>query len=152
MSFEQSLTCMPYTPSAGMLFPLLPDDSNAIADCLSATPVESVAFSLAALAARIFIPCLSVPLLGIAAGVLTTKLVWKFFDRYNAPMAGITKIACRFNKKHPKLQLITFIFTLAISCFSQGLGLLAGTLLGCFGAVILDVESYKLIQQARRKG
>lgn len=131
--------------------PAIPADSNPVIDCLCETPAESVAFTLAAVAARVFIPWLTMPLLGIAAGVLATKLVLKLFDRYNVSLVGITKEACRFNKKYPKSQLIGFIFTLCMGWLSQTLGVIAGIILGSCGALVLDVESYKLIQQAKRK-
>lgn len=115
-------------------------------------PVESLGFFSAAALAHFLMKKWVAPLLGVGLGLLATRLVIKAFDRYDSrPLVNLTKEACKLNRKYPKLQLITFIFALAISFLWPFVGLAVGTLLGAFGAVILDVENYKLILQANRK-
>lgn len=121
-------------------------------DCLEEIPVEAVAFAIAALAVRLFAPVLSTPLFGIAAGLLATKLVLKLVERYdNGRVINLTKEALRFNKGYPNLQFITLVFALATSWIAQTVAFFTGAALGCFSAIILDVEHYKLLQQANRK-
>ncbi len=120
--------------------------------CLIETPAEALAFAVAAAAMRVFIPCLSAPLLGISAGLLATKLVLKISSCYTSNLLiSLTKEACKLNRKYPKLQLIAFIFAMSISFLSRFLGIVLGIALGSFGAVILDIENYKLLQKVTRK-
>lgn len=118
---------------------------------LNAVPVEGIAFIVASLAARIFIPPITAPLLGIGISVIITRVAIKAIEWYDTTLlVGLTKEACKFNKNYPKLQMITFICALALSFISKTLSFLAGVALGSFGSVILDVESYKSLQQTNR--
>lgn len=119
---------------------------------LNAIPIEGIAFVVASCAVRIFSASLAAPLLGIGVSILTTRLVLKTIDCYdNKLLVNLTKEACKFNKNYPKLQMITFICALALSFVSKTLSFIVGACLGSFGSIILDVESYKLMQQANRK-
>lgn len=121
-------------------------------DYLDAIPVEALGFLSAAAVARLFFQKLSSPLFGIGIGLLTTKLVLKAYESYDSTLLyNLTKEVHKLNRKYPKLQLITFIFTLIISLLSPMIGFLAGTALGAFSAVILNIESHKLMLQANRK-
>ncbi len=123
-----------------------------LATVVSAIPVEAITFFAAAAVSRLFIAALSAPLAGIGIGIVITKLALKSFSRYDSgPLVYLTKEACRFNRKYPQAQLISFIFVLSIGFLSAQIAMIAGGLLGCFGAILLDVETYRLIQQANRR-
>jgi hypothetical protein len=133
--------------------------SSAIRRCLGftasllyETPAETAAFITAGLFMRLLSPSFLSPFAGIGCSFLCTRLVVKVLDTYYYnPLVKIKKEACNFNKTYPKLQVITFIAALAISLLSQTLGFLLGVALGSFGAIVLDVETYKLRQQAKRR-
>lgn len=134
--------------------PDTPPSSSRFSCCciLDNIPVEAAGFFCLAAIARIAFQSLVAPLMGIGVGILGTKLVLKAFDSYDSrPLVHLTKEACKINKKYPKLQLISLIFALSIGFLSPPLSFIAGSILGIFGAIILDVESYKLIQEANRK-
>ncbi|MEI8366020.1 MAG: hypothetical protein WCF65_06345 [Parachlamydiaceae bacterium] len=123
-----------------------------IGECIKNTPIESIAFLVASAVVRIFSHPLAVPLLGVGISMLATTLVLKALSGYDQSMkVYITKKVCIFNKKHPRLHLMTTIFAFAISFISKKLGFLTGVLIGSFGTIILDVEKYKLMQKASRK-
>jgi len=112
---------------------------------------EAAVFLTASLAMRIFVPPLAAPLLGISLSVIATRLVLKICDRYNSTVViHLTKEACKFNKRHPQFQRIAFVFSLAISFLSRTCGFIGGIILGSFGAILLEVENYKLLQRANR--
>lgn len=120
--------------------------------CFKIIPIESIAFLIASVAASVFSHSIAAVFLGIALSIATTKLVLKAFDCYDRSLVvNVTKEICKFNKKHPKLQLIAFLFALAIGFASKPLGLIAGAFLGSFGSIVLDVESYRLMQQTNRR-
>ena len=119
---------------------------------LNAIPIEGIAFLAASLAVRIFSISLSTPLLGIGISILTTRIALKALDCYDdSLLVELTKEACKFNKRFPKLQIITFIFALALSFYTKTLSFITGACLGSFGSIILDVENYKFLQEANRK-
>lgn len=117
-----------------------------------AVPIEGIAFIIASFAMRIFSTSLAFPLVGIGLAIITTRLVLKVIDRYdNKLLVNLTKEACKFNRNYPKLQMIIFICTLVFSFVSKTLSFSTGACLGSFGSIILDVENYKLQQQANRQ-
>lgn len=122
-----------------------------IHDLFNAAPLEAFAFLITSAAIRVFSPPLAAPLLGIGISMLTTKLVLNVANQYdNILLVNLTKEACSLNKKYPKLQMIALIFAMAVSYLYQPLGFAAGALIGSFGAVVLDIERYKLLQQSER--
>ena len=83
--------------------------------------------------------------------MLTAKLVLNVASQYdNIRLVNLTKEACSLNKKYPKLQMIALIFAMTVSYLYQPLSFAAGALIGSFGAVVLDIERYKLLQQSER--
>lgn len=115
-------------------------------------PIESLAFLVGSLAVRIFCLAPAAPLIGIGISIITTRLVLKIIDCYDTSLlVNITKEACKFNKRYPKLQMIAFISAIALSFITQDLSFIMGACIGSFGSIILDVENYKLLQQANRK-
>lgn len=115
------------------------------------TPAEAAAFAIAAIVMRIFVSSLVAPLAGICTSLIFSRLAVKILDQYyNVPLVQIKKQVCILYKKYPKLQLVAFISALAISLLSPTAGFVIGLTLGAFGAIILDVENYKLIQKAKR--
>lgn len=134
--------------------PVYPNHKNDTfrSQLIDALPVEGMAFLIASFAVRLFNNTLAAPLLGIGISVIITRLVLKAIDCYDGPLLiNLTKEACKVNKNYPKLQMITFVCALAFSFISKTLSVLIGACLGSFGSIILDVESYKLLQKANRK-
>lgn len=124
---------------------------SCFARCLSEFPFEAAAYAIAAMAVRVFSRALSLPLAGISIGLLGGKLVLKAMDRYNQKtLVHVTKEAHQFNKNHPYVQLIGFVFALAMSTLSPAVALVAGLSFGGYQAILLDVESYKRMQQSNR--
>lgn len=120
--------------------------------CLKEAPVEAVAFLVAAAVVRIFSPSLAAPLLGVGVSMLATTLVLKAVSLYNPALTiKLTKEVCIFNNKHPKLQLVTAIFSFVVSFVSRSLGFISGGFLGGVGCIVLDLERYKLMQKASRE-
>ena len=119
---------------------------------LDEIPYEGVLFLVAACAARIFFPLLSAPLFGIGLSVTFARLAIKLLSCYDKKLLiDLTKEACKLHRKYPKLQLICFLFSLAIAFISKTLGFLAGAITGSSGALILDVENHILMQQLERR-
>lgn len=115
-------------------------------------PIGGIAFIVASVAIKIFSPPLAAPLLGAGIAVITTKLVRKGIGWYdNRILVNLTKEICKLNKKFANIQFVAVIFAIAISFLYPPLGLVAGALIGCYSAIIFDVERAKLMQQARRK-
>jgi hypothetical protein len=128
------------------------DTTHFISHVTKLIPIESVAFLIGAVAVRVFSTALTAPFLGIGLSILVTRLVIKLIDCYDDTLlVNLTKEVCKFNKRYPKLQIITFIATLALCFLSKTLSFILGISLGSFGSIILDVENYKLLQQANRK-
>lgn len=98
--------------------------------------------------AKVFAPTLY----GIGLGILGTGLVLKAHCSYDSwNWVNLTMKACKLNKKYPNLQLISFIFALSIGVLSSTFGFAAGMVLGCFAAIILDVEHSKAILEENRR-
>lgn len=113
---------------------------------------EPLAFAVASLAIRSFIPPFAAPLAGIAAGLLSTKLVIKVLTPYNCvTLMDMGYEASQLRERYPKLQTISSLFALSISCLSSTLGIVSGIAIGIYGAFILDIENYKFMQKADRK-
>lgn len=113
-------------------------------------PIESLAFAVAGSVASIFRFTAAAALGGISLGLLTAKLVAKILNLYDPKlMIDFTKETCKLVRQYPRLQFISFIITLIISIPSQNLGFGAGVAFGGFAAIILDVEKYKHIRQAK---
>jgi hypothetical protein len=113
---------------------------------------EALAFAIASLAMRLIVPPFSAPLAGISVGLLSAKLVIKTLTPYNyAPLKELTYEACLLRERYPRLQAISSVFVLSISLLSQTLGRALGVAIGVYGAIILDVENYKLMQRTDRK-
>lgn len=115
-------------------------------------PVEGLSFLIASVATRIFSISFGIFLAGIGISLIATTLVIKSIDCYDhRVLISLTKEACKFNKNYPKLRLITFISGFILSSFSKKLAFATGVFLGSYGGLILDVETYKQMQQANRK-
>lgn len=118
---------------------------------LSSTPIEGIAFLITSLAVRIFSVPLSVPLLGIGLSFIATRLVLKMIDCYDPKVIIHLKIeAYKLIGKYPSLPKIAICFALAISFLSKHLGFITGLALGCFVSITLEVENYKILQNANR--
>jgi hypothetical protein len=128
------------------------DPNNSMFNFYTEIPIEGIAFLATSVVMRLFIPAFSPPLFGIGLSLCATRLAINFLGSYDKrTVVELTKEACKFNRKYPKLQLITFLFTIVLSFFSRTLAFFAGTVAGSFGALLLDVENYKLMQQTDRK-
>ena len=113
---------------------------------------EALGFAVASLALRIIFPPFSLPMAGIAGGILSTRLVIKGLRPYNQlPLMNLTYEACQLRERYPKLQTIAFVFTMGMSFLSQTLALASGIAIGIYGAIVLDVDRYKTMQNADRK-
>lgn len=114
--------------------------------------VEPVAFAVAGAVVHLFLPSLTAPLLGISLGLFAAKLVIKLLDSYN-PLLLIkaSKKVCDLKKQIPQFQMISLIFVLIMGMFSRSLGFILGTGHGIYSAVVLNIENYKLIQEANRR-
>ncbi|HEV8051867.1 MAG TPA: hypothetical protein VGP47_05175 [Parachlamydiaceae bacterium] len=130
--------------------PTHPKISNAL-KLLNAIPSEGIAFLVGSLAVRILSPTFASPLLGIGISLITATLVLKSLECYDSPLLiNLTKETCKLSKKYPKIQMITCICALAFSLISKTFSFFIGAALGSFASIILDVERYKLMQQANR--
>lgn len=113
-------------------------------------PIEALSFAVAGLVASFFKFAAAAALKGIGFGLLSAKLAAKAMDRYHPEqLIELTKKACNLVRKYPKLQFISFTITLIMSSFFRNLSFGAGVMVGSFNAIILDVERYKQIRQAK---
>lgn len=113
-------------------------------------PIEALAFAVAGLVASFFKLAAAAALKGMSFGLLAAKLATKAMNRYHPEqLIELTKKACNLVRQYPKLQFISFTITLIISSFFRNLSLGAGVMVGGFNAIILDVERYKQIRQAK---
>lgn len=130
----------------------LPSLANRGIGFIADASAEALGFVIASLAVRIFVPSFGAPLMGIAIGLFAGKLVIKTLTSYNSvALMDLTYGACQLGERYPKLQTISFLFAMGVSLLSRPLGLAAGIAIGAYGAAILDVENYKLMQKASRK-
>lgn len=113
-------------------------------------PIEALAFAIASFVASLFRLSAALPLRGIGLGLFTEKLAAQAMSFYSpSKMIGLTKEACKLVRHYPRLQLISFIVTLIVSIPFRNLGFYAGIAVGGFGAIILEVEKYKYLRQAK---
>lgn len=118
---------------------------------LNSLPAEGIAFLVASIAVRFFSTSFAYPLLGIGSSLVITTLVLKSLECYDQQLLiNLTRETCKFSKKHPKIQMIACICALVFSLISTISSFFIGVLIGSFGSLILDVERYKLLQQANR--
>lgn len=118
---------------------------------LNSIPAEGIAFLVASIAVRFFSSSFAYPLMGIGISLITTTLVLKSLECYDRILLiNLTKEACKFSKKYPKIQMIACICALVFSLISKTSSFFLGAVLGSFSSLILDVERYKLIQKANR--
>lgn len=142
----------PGTLGQGNNFPDLPDERDLCITCLYGTPPEGVAFGAAALVSKIVFPAFAPPLAGISLGLFGTRLVLNTCDKYTGKTLIKVKVeACKLNRKYANLQKISFFVSLALGLASSPLGLAAGIFTGSFGAIILEVEHYILLQKVKPK-
>jgi hypothetical protein len=110
----------------------------------------TIAFIVAEVAGYLFLglamsaiyPPLSMPLYVFASTTAATKFVLlavKAIDPYHVGhLNKLKKVANVLIAKYPKLQLITLVFTIAISIFSQSVGCAVAGLLGVIFAVFIS--------------
>lgn len=123
-----------------------------IASFLYETSAEAIAFAVAGLAAHVLASAFAPPLLGIAVGLFASGLVVKIADSYNpCLLIRVSKRMCYLKKKAPHLETILMIFSLTIGTLAKPVSYALGAILGAYSAILLDIENYKLIQQANRR-
>lgn len=122
-----------------------------VASTLYETPAEAAVFAVGAVAMKIFIPRLVIPLIGISFSLILSRLAIKIIDRYDISLLLTLKMkVCSIKETYPKLQLVAFITTLAVSVLFPNVGFVLGTLVGAYGAIVLDVENFVLMQKSTR--
>lgn len=116
------------------------------------TPAEAAGFAIMGLVMQALKPSLVAPFIGICSSLVLSRLVVKVLDQYNIQsLVKIKKEICKLNNNYPKLQMIAFIFALAISLLTPVLGFLVGSAVGTVGAIVLDVENNKILQNKNRR-
>lgn len=115
------------------------------------TPAEAAAIAVGAIVMRVLFPAMATPFIGICASLVITRFAIKIIDLCAIKsVSKLKKEACKLNKRYPKLHLISFLFALAISVISPFVGLIFGTAIGSYSAIILDVENNKFARQNRK--
>jgi hypothetical protein len=113
---------------------------------LKEIPFEALVFAVAALAAKIFIPFLTYPLMAISSSMFITALVFKISQAYNVKVIyKLTDELYKYNKLYPKLQPIGFVFAMAISYLYVPMGVIYSSLFGVYSEFILQVEFHQML-------
>lgn len=108
------------------------------------TPLAVLALAIAAFVCQLLCPVFAMPLFVIMASTLLSKLVVKVLSRLKSRFVEkIERGAWNFKCKFPKLRLIAFIFTMALSYIVPIAGIAMGAALGCFNGLIIEVEHCK---------
>ena len=111
-------------------------------------PLEILILAVAAIAARIFIPILALPLGVMTTSALAMTLALKLAQKYNVgPIITWQNKIYSYNEKYQKLRLITFAATLALSFVSVYLASIASLAIGAHTGIIFYVKVYTLPQQ-----
>ncbi|MBA3816018.1 MAG: hypothetical protein H0X29_05780 [Parachlamydiaceae bacterium] len=121
-----------------------------LSSTLSEVPIESIAFAAASCVALFFKFSIASALGGISLGLIGAKLATKAVNLCNPHLLiELTKKSCILVKRYPRLQFISFIFTLVISHLSKNLGFGTGIIVGGFAAIILDVQRFQYIRRVK---
>ncbi len=108
------------------------------------TPLNVVVFAIIGIALHFFLPKLALPFFAISASMMLTRLAVKIADRYHFHyLKSIQTAACQLCSKYPKLQLIGFIFAVAISPIAPPVGIVCGVAFGILGGIMIEIENYK---------
>lgn len=112
------------------------------------TPSSIAILVITGIALRNFIPFLSVPCFGISISILATRVVLKVLSRYNiTALQKIKSQASEFTNKYPNIELITFLFSAAISSISFIAGYITAGAAGVLSGILLDVRIAEKRQQ-----
>jgi len=116
------------------------------------TPAEiAVILLLGALFLFVF-PPLAPPLFAIASSVFVTRLAVKVTDHYNnRALDKIKEAVCNFNRKYPKIRILTFLGSLAACAITPIAGAVIGVALGALSGIIIEVDLGNRLQQVNRK-
>lgn len=124
--------------------------------------IQSIAYAIAEVAGYVllgvmagaFSPSLSLPFYALAATTLATKLVLlaaKAIDPYHVRrLSWLKQSANDLIQSYPKLQLISFLFSLAISFISQNAAAAVAGILGILNGIILESSECRHLGQAMR--
>ena len=115
-------------------------------------PVEASGFLGVAAISHIFTSRLAAPLFGISIGLIIAKITLTIFNLKESHCTPyIIKRICKLNRQYPKIQIIAFVFILALSLITPFTAMCAGSVLGYYAGLILNVEKCKLTQKANRR-
>ena len=116
---------------------------------------EVASFVFIGLAAMAFFPLLAPPFFAFSVMTICSRLVLlaaKSLDRYHVKwLSKLNKAASSLIERYPNLQLILFIFILAMGCLSQDVGIVAAGLLGILNGVLIEVNRCQQTQQIKRE-
>lgn len=108
-------------------------------------------FVILGIAAHFFCPALTPPLLAMAIAAFTTRTIVKILDAYNFNLLiNLQENVANFFKRYSKLQLIAFIFSLAISFLIPLVGVISGSALGVANGIIMGIELSKQAQKRQQ--
>jgi hypothetical protein len=109
-------------------------------------------FVLLGVAAQLIFPVIAPPFFAIAASLTLSRLVIKILDRYDLAAINTFKEKTRnFVQRFWYLQIIVFIFAVAISLLHPIPGIIVGSLLGGLNGVIIGAETVKVQREIKNK-
>lgn len=129
-------------------FPNIWTKLDTVGTFLYETPANVIIFAVTGITLRLFASKFSAPFLAISASMMLTRLAVKIADRYHFQyLEPIQKAACQLCSKYPKVQLITFLFSIAVTAIAPPVGVACAIALGILGGIMIEIENCKKQQQ-----
>ncbi len=114
--------------------------------------IKVALFVILGSAALFLYPPIAPPFFAIAISFAAVRLVVKGIDCYNASLLdNAKKKVWGFISKHPKLQIIIFLFAVAISPLVGFLGIGIAASLGILNAFVTDAQNSRHAQQLQAR-
>ncbi len=105
------------------------------------TPTTVAWFIISGIALRTLFPFMGPPFFGISLAILATRLVLKGVKAYNLDLLLYVKDKAEIFEKFPILQIIGFIFSLAISgLISYWLGFIVAGAVGVISGIFIQTH------------
>jgi hypothetical protein len=109
-------------------------------------------FLAAGVISLLFQSCLAWPFFTIAGAMATATLALNIYSKYDYQAVRLFKEkALDFQQQYPRLQIITFLFILAVSLVSLTLSCILALLFGAYAGVLIDADQCKRNQMARER-
>jgi len=117
----------------------------------SETPLSVLGFLVLGVVLRVLFPPLAGAAFALSLATLASKFTWKVLSLTNVQVFHtIERWAVTFQQEHPYLQAALVAAAFGLAILSEGLSILAGTLLGIFNGIIVETNHRYMIIEKKR--